>query len=108
MQTHLKDNTRLFQQVRSHIGSDDLERGVEIDLDVLPESGGVVVSGRFRISDGLHDWGWGEDSFLDLSLCLRCSADGCKVSHGVFGADSFAGSGFTGYDDGLISIVPKI
>ena len=59
---YLKNNPRFFQQVSSHVGSDDLEGCVEIDLDVFPEPRRVVVSSRFRISDGLHDWGWGKNS----------------------------------------------
>ncbi len=54
---YLKYNSRFLQQVSSHVGSDDLKGGVEIDLDVFPESRRVIVSSRFRISDGLHDWG---------------------------------------------------
>jgi hypothetical protein len=39
----LKDNSGLFEQVSPHVGSDDLEGRVEVDLDVLAEPRRVVV-----------------------------------------------------------------
>ena len=101
----MKDDSRLFQQVSPHVGSDDLERGVEVDLDVLAEPRGVVVPSGFRISDGLHDRGRSQDSLLDLSLGLRGAADRRKVPHGVLRAHRLAGAGFAGHDDRLVAVV---
>ena len=104
---YLKNDSRLFQQVSPHVGSNDLEGSVEIDLDVFAESRRVVVPCRFRISDGLHNWRWREDSFLDLSLGLRRSADGGEVSHRVLRAHSFASAGLAGNDNRLVPIITE-
>ena len=104
----MKDDSRLFQQVSPHVGSDDLERGVEVDLDVLAEPGRVVVPRSFRISDGLHDWRRCQHALLNLRLCLRSATDRGEVSHRVLGADRLAGARFSGNNDGLVSVVAVI
>lgn len=51
--THLEDNTGLLQQVRPHVGSDDVVVSAEADLDVLPKAAAVVVPGGFSVPNGL-------------------------------------------------------
>lgn len=60
-QTHLEDDSRLLQQIRPHVGPDDVEVLVEVDLDVLPEARRVVVPRRLGVADRLHDWRGGND-----------------------------------------------
>lgn len=50
---HLKHDSRLLQQVRPHVGADDVVALVEADLDVLPKAAAVVVPGGFGVSYGL-------------------------------------------------------
>lgn len=52
---HLKRHSRFLQQVRPHVGPDDVIVFVESDLDVLPKATAVVVSSRLCIPDGLEE-----------------------------------------------------
>lgn len=54
-QTDLKNNTRLLQQVRSHVGADDVVPPAEADLNVFPKATAVVISSCFCISNSLAD-----------------------------------------------------
>lgn len=51
--TNLEDDPRLLQEVRPHVGSDDVPFSAEADLDVLPEAAAVVVARGFRVPDRL-------------------------------------------------------
>ena len=57
---YLEDNPGLLQEVGPHVGADDVEVLVEVDLDVLAEAGAVVVPRRLGVADGLHDGGGGK------------------------------------------------
>lgn len=52
---HLKHHSGFFQQICSHVGTDDAKAVVEADLDVFPETTAVIVPGCLRISNGLRD-----------------------------------------------------
>lgn len=54
---HLKDDSRLLQQVRPHVSADDVVALVEADLYVLPKAAAVVVPGGFGVSYGLKTRG---------------------------------------------------
>lgn len=52
---HLKNHAGLLQQVRPHVGSDDVVPSAETDLYVLSKATAVVVPSGFSVSDGLLD-----------------------------------------------------
>lgn len=52
---HLKHHSRFFQQICSHVGTDDTKAGVKADFDVFPKATAVVISGGLCISNGLRD-----------------------------------------------------
>lgn len=54
-QTDLKNNARLLQQVRSHVGTDDVVTSAEADLNVLSKATAVVISSGFCVSNSLVD-----------------------------------------------------
>ncbi len=56
-QADLENNPRLLQQVRPHVGTDDVVTSAEADLNVLSKATAVVVSSGFCISNGLEDRG---------------------------------------------------
>ena len=96
------------------IGSINISQANKIiNLDVFPESRGVVIPRRFGIPKRFHDGIRSQYLFLGLahpsrsrsnlsSFRLLWILDGCKISHYVLGADSFSSSGFTAYHDRLI------
>lgn len=49
--SYLKHHSRLLQQVSPHVGTYDVESLVEADLDVLPETTAVVITGGFGVSN---------------------------------------------------------
>lgn len=49
----LKNHPRLLQQVRSHVGPDDVVASAEADLDIFSKATAVVVSGGFGVSNSL-------------------------------------------------------
>lgn len=51
---YLKHHSGLLQQIRAHVGTDDVIPPVKADLDVFPEAAAVVVTCRLRISDSLR------------------------------------------------------
>ena len=46
------DDPRLLQEVLGHVGAGD-DTSVELDLDVLPEPGGVVVAEGLGVAEAL-------------------------------------------------------
>lgn len=56
-QTDLENNPRLLQQVRPHVGTDDVVTSAEADLNVLSKATAVVVSSGFCVSNSLVDRG---------------------------------------------------
>jgi len=79
---------------------------VEMDLDKLAESRGIVVPGGFRVTYRLHDGRRGQNLLLNLRLRRR-SADSRKVSHGILCGDRFAGARLAGNDNRLVMVLPK-
>lgn len=49
----LGNHSRFLQEIRPHVGPDDLISPVEADLCVLPKATAVVVPGRLGISYSL-------------------------------------------------------
>lgn len=54
-QTDLKNNSRLLQQIRPHVGTYDVVASAEADLNVLSKTTAVVISSGFCITNGLVD-----------------------------------------------------
>lgn len=125
----MEDDPRLLQEVRPHVGPDDVAFFAEAYLDILPKATAVVVSGRFCVpnrlrtdtplapkpltlfsrmtqpSPHLHYWVRGQDLLLHAGL-LRGSTHHSKVSHGELGRDRFPRSGLSADDDGLVLLLP--
>lgn len=51
--TYLKHDSGLLQQIRAHVGSNDMIPPVKADLNVLSEAAAVVVACRLRIANSL-------------------------------------------------------
>lgn len=61
--TDLKNNTRLLQQVCSHVGTNDVVTSAEANLNVLSEATAVIISSCFRIPNSLEN---GESSVVSI------------------------------------------
>lgn len=49
----MEDDPRLLQEIRPHVGPDDVPFPAEADLDVLPKTTAVVISSGFSVPDRL-------------------------------------------------------
>ena len=73
-------------------------RPVEVDLDVLAEARGVVVSDRFGVSEGLQNWVCFENLVLHAAPTSR---NGGEVLKALLRRLCFPGSRLPTDDDGL-------
>lgn len=51
--THLKDHPGLLQQVRPHVGPNDVVLFIKANLNKLPKAAAIVIASGLGISDGL-------------------------------------------------------
>lgn len=51
---YLEYNSRFLQQIRPHVGTNDMESFIKANLNVFPKATAIVVSGCFSIADGLR------------------------------------------------------
>ena len=51
--THLEDDSTFLQKIRTDVSSSNVLFFVKLELNVLPESRGIVVSDRLSISQSL-------------------------------------------------------
>lgn len=50
---YLEDDPRLLQEIRPHVCPNDVPLSAKADLDILPETAAVVISGGFSIPNRL-------------------------------------------------------
>ena len=100
----LGDHSRLLQQEVGYLAPSWLTR-VEEDLNILPESGRVVVSDRLGVPEGLKKRIGELDDVLDVVGPVPTTGDLGDVVHDELGGHSLAGSALTGDDDALVLLV---
>ena len=102
----MKYDSRFFQQIRPHIGSDNMKLLIKINLDIFPEPRRIIIPRRFSIANGLHNGTARQYPPLHLSFRLRGPTHGREIPHGVLGAHRLSGAAFSRNDNRLIRIIP--
>ena len=80
MQTNLKNDTRLLEQIGSHSRAGNVETLSEENLDEFAESRRVVVADSFGIANCLHDRIRGENRRFDAVASAFIACNACKIS----------------------------
>ena len=95
----LVHDPRLLQQVLVHLRTLDHTVLVEVDVDVLSEPGGVVVTDSFGVTERLKDGVRLQDLLLYPGVL---AGDGGEVLQDQLGALGLAGPGLPADDDALV------
>ena len=99
--THLGDDTGLLKQVVLNVGTNDLGVLVEVELDELSETGGVVVAGCLGVTEGLEQRVRGENAGLQISDRTTTTVRVGEVTEDVLGGLSLSSTGLSRHNDTL-------
>jgi hypothetical protein len=77
------------------LATNGVSQTIELDLEILSETGRVVVSEGLGVTKGLQQWVGLKDNVLDVSDLLRVTRDSGNVLHNQLGSLGLTGSGFT-------------